>query len=98
MFTSCVSWNVVPPVLLYIYFQKKRILLYLLSIPVFLNFAIIHYGYFFMLFNILQQSISLYAFTVAYLASPVLCDLWRIMVGNCFDCYVLPYVILTIIA
>lgn len=53
---------------------------------------------FFMLFNILQQRISLYAFTVAYLASPVLCDLWRIIVGNCFDCYVLPYVILTIIA
>lgn len=46
-------------------------------------------GVFFMLLNSLQQSISLYAFTVAYLASVISFDLWRIIVGDCFHCCII---------
>lgn len=48
--------------------------------------------------NILQRSISLYTFAGAYSHSPMLFDLWRIIVGNCFDFCVLSHVIFTITA
>lgn len=59
----------------YSYIFKRRILLYII-------FKQLHFvDIFITSLHIQQQSISAYAYTVAYLVSPILFDLWRIRIG-----------------